>query len=736
MRFIKMSASAIALVMPTAGLAQTAAPAVLDEIIVTAQRREQTITEVPLAISAFTGDALTEKGVTNSADLAMAVPNLQVNSPYGSTQPNFALRGISVANEYNSNQASPIGVYINDVYLANRTSHGMGLFDLERVEVLRGPQGTLFGRNTTGGAINFITRGPRLNGNEGYAEFGYGNFNTLTAQGAAEATLAEDHVGVRAAVNYKKGDGQIKNVYPGGRDPNSTDTLQGRFSLRVVPGDGDVDINLKAYAGRDRGTQAAVHGLLPYRQGLGFFEVKEDSIGDNRTDAWGTSANIAWNVSDSLSITSITSYDGGKQNLQQASDGSPLVVLNINWQSDYKQFNQELRANYGGDGYTLVAGGIYGRDTVETDNLFNIGSMLAPGVDGGFFQHYKQVRKSKALFGQVDYDLSDPLTLTVGARYTWDTSRYEDGTAYLFAGKFRGTPSPLATTVPCAGAAGTCAYNPNARFNLNGDGSALTGRVALSYKVEDGTLLYASYNRGYRSGAFNGGSYTSSKGINYVDPEKVNAYEIGAKGRYLDNRLSLSGALFYYDYRNQQVQDLQPGPTNILVNAPKSRVLGAEAEFNLRVSGTFSVNGSMGLLDTKYKELTLQGADLSGNELPFAPKLTAQLGFDWQVAELGEGAVTLSPTASYFSRQWFSPFNDVNPLATQANQELQQGGYMMVNANLAWERDGLRLSVFANNLFNTKAYGYGLDLRGAGFPYPFLVPKSPRTFGASLRYSF
>ncbi len=126
----------------------------------TAQRRAQSILTVPIAISAIGGDALVTKGITNSANLAVAVPNLQVSSPYGQTQPNFSLRGISVANEYNSNQASPIGVYIDDVYLASRTAHGMGLFDLDRVEVLRGPQGTLFGRNTTGGAINFITKGP------------------------------------------------------------------------------------------------------------------------------------------------------------------------------------------------------------------------------------------------------------------------------------------------------------------------------------------------------------------------------------------------------------------------------------------------------------------------------------------------------------------------------------------------------------------------------------------------
>ena len=141
-----------------------------DEIVVTAQRREQSLLDVPLAVSALGGDDLAQKGISNSAQLGAAVPNLQINSPFGNTQPNFSLRGIGVANEYNSNQASPVGVYIDDVYLAPRTSHGMGLFDLDRIEVLRGPQGTLFGRNTTGGTVNIITGKPSLIGANGYVE--------------------------------------------------------------------------------------------------------------------------------------------------------------------------------------------------------------------------------------------------------------------------------------------------------------------------------------------------------------------------------------------------------------------------------------------------------------------------------------------------------------------------------------------------------------------------------------
>ena len=706
------------------------------DIIVTAQRREQSLLKVPLAISAVSGAGLTTKGITNSAQLATAVPNLQVNSAYGNIQPNFSLRGVSVANEYNSNQASPIGVYMDDVYLASRTAHGMGLYDLDRVEVLRGPQGTLFGRNTTGGAINFITKQPTLSGNNGYLQGGYGNFDTWTAQGALETTMVEDQLGLRIAGNYARGDGTFDNIYPGGRRPNSRNTLQGRASLRIRPDGGPLDIKLQMFAGRDRGTQAPVFGLGQARQSLGFYQVDENRIGFNKTSAYGATANISYALSDTFKLTSITSYGGGKQNLGQAADGSPLDILDINWRSNFRQFSEEARLNYESAAFKLVTGAFYGWDRTVTDNTFDIGSALGPGVNGGFYQHYKQVRRSYAVFAQGDYTITDKLVATVGLRYTWDRNRYEDGHADLFAGNVGGPETPLATTVPCNGVAGTCPYDPNARFDIRGRNNALTGRAALSYTFDDGTLVYASYNRGYRSGAFNGGGYTSSVGITYIKPETVNAYEAGVKGRFLDRRLTLSAAGFYYDYKNQQVQDTRPGPVSFLVNAPKSQIYGAEAEASLRVLPTFAINASAGYLHTEYKTLTLQGTDLSGNRLPFAPEFTAQGGFDWTVFKAGGGDVVLSPTVSYFSQQFFSPFNDSNAAGTgQLNSELQQKGYTKINASLAWVHHNLTLRAWVNNMTNKRTLGYGLDLRGAGFPYNFLVPQDPRMFGGTVRVS-
>jgi len=709
----------------------------LDEIIVTAQRRAQSIMDVPIAITAIAGDTLAKQGINNSADLASAVPNLQVSSPYGSTQPNFSLRGVSVANEYNSNQASPIGVYIDDVYIAARTSQGMGLFDLDRVEVLRGPQGTLFGRNTTGGAINFITKSPSLSGANGYAEAGYGNFNTFTAQGAIEETLVDGQLGLRFAANYVKGNGQIENIYPGGEDPNSQDSRQVRLSVRFKPGDGPLDVKIRAYAGRDNPTQAAVHGIVPYRQGLDFFQVNENRIGENQTSASGVAAAVSLALTPALTLTSISSFDIGRQELQQAADGSPLNVLDIDWQSHFRQYSEEARVNYSVTGLNLVGGVYYGWDQTNTDNTFNIGSALGPGVDGGFFQNYRQVRHSSAVFIQGDFNITSKLVFTLGARYTEDRARYDDGYANLFIGGLNDPHVPIASTVPCPGAPGTCAYDPNARFVVNGKNDAPTGRAALSYTFDNNLLTYVSYNRGYRAGAFNGGGYTSSSGITYIKPETVNAYETGVKGRLFDKTLTLAAAGFYYDYNNQQLQDTRPGPVSFLVNAPKSKIYGVETEATWHVVPDFTLRGSFGYLHATYSELFLQNTNLAGNKLPFAPTWTGQAGFDWIFAHVGDGAVALSPQISHVSKQYFSPFNDVNAVGSaQENSELAQAAFTKVDASLTWTREHWLVRAWSNNLFDKAVYGYGLDLRGAGFPYNFLVPSTPRTFGVSARYSF
>ena len=368
----------------------------IGDIIVTAQKRAQNLQDIPAAVSAISGDELLNRGIGQTSDLMGALPNLQVTSAYSSTQPNFSLRGVSVANEFSASTASPVGVYVDEVYQSFRASHGQQLYDLERVEVLRGPQGTLYGRNTTGGAINFITRKPRLSGTEGYATLGYGNYDTASGQGAAEFTLIPDTLGIRIAGTRSKGDGYTFNPTLN-QDFATTDSLSGRVSLRWKPSD-RLDINLKLF-----GAKADPRQDIPY--GIGYLQGRTDAAGYSRfaprpelggrilrrneiqADTAGTyfvrttgaSLSIQYELADGLTVNSITGYDHLKYKLSPFDcDGSPNNVCAIRYLSIGNNFNQDFRINYEGDRLKLIGGLYYGRDKIRTRNEEDFFGFLRP----------------------------------------------------------------------------------------------------------------------------------------------------------------------------------------------------------------------------------------------------------------------------------------------------------------------------------------------------------------------
>ncbi len=250
---------------------QSAASVGLEEIVVTATKRSENLQVVPVAVSAISSAQLQNQGVFNTTDLNHSMPNLQVSSPYGEQQPNFSLRGVGVGTEFNANAASPVGVYVDEVYQAFRSSHGQQLYDLEQVEVVRGPQGTLFGRNTTGGAINFITRKPELKGSNGYATVGYGRFSRVNIEGALEFTPIEDKLGIRIAGTFVDSKPYLKNIFAAGQvgsvgsnpnvtypstgiNPGGTKSYGFRGTILFQPSDG-LELSLKGYAAKSKGGQ-------------------------------------------------------------------------------------------------------------------------------------------------------------------------------------------------------------------------------------------------------------------------------------------------------------------------------------------------------------------------------------------------------------------------------------------------------------------------------------------------
>lgn len=377
-------------------------------IVVTATKRSEDLQKVPIAISAITGDELAARGITDTSDLMGSLPNLQVTSAYSETQPNFSLRGVGVANEFSAATASPVGVYVDEVYQSFRASHGQQLYDLERVEVLRGPQGTLFGRNTTGGAINFITRKPSLNGASGYMTAGYGNFNRVFAEGAVDATIVDDVFGVRIAGTYVDADGYTFNPTLN-RNFAETNSLAGRITFLVEPSS-DFSMTLKLHGARANPLQDLPYGIgyLQGRTDAGGYsrfaprpelggrtlrrnEIQADTAGRYFTDSYGATLTVEGKISDDLTLTSIMAYDEATFRLSPFDcDGSPNNVCAIRYMSESQNLNFDTRLSFDDGGpFKMILGAYYGEDSIDTVNEPDFFGFLRPllqgaGVPGNF----------------------------------------------------------------------------------------------------------------------------------------------------------------------------------------------------------------------------------------------------------------------------------------------------------------------------------------------------------------
>lgn len=771
---------ALATTLASPAMAQATAKPVADaefevgEIVVTANKRSENIQNVPIAISAIGGEDLAARGVLETADLAAQVPNLQISSPFGSNQPNFILRGISIGNEFNANQASPNGVYLDEDYLSARFAQGMNLFDLERVEVVKGPQGTLYGRNTVGGAINIISRKAEFGETNGFVTVGYGNFNRTTATAGVGATLVPDVLAFRIAGTIEKGDGQLPNPLPGKPAGRSLDSYALRGSILFKPSD-NLEFMLRAYMGESNPTSEAAYaiGALPggvnpvtgyvRPAGADYWSTNADYVGKNKNSGRGVELTAKFSAG-SLNITSITALDDGKLRVDQDPDGSPIDEFTINWYADYKQFNQDLRISTDASKpVRAIFGAYYGFDQNKTFNTYRFFNFLqaftpplpyfdppnifvappypgliggVPGVFSGFGVHHNftQDRRSEAIYGEVNWDVRDKLTITAGLRYTWDSIKLFDvsSTAFDYGGVERVTLIPAfnAPGAKCPGAAGCPA-------KLESSSSELTGRIILDYKPSDDVLVYTSYSRGYRSGAINGTAYASPAQLTFVAPETVNAYEVGLKSKLFDRRVRLNGAVFYYDYRNQQLQEII-GIVPFLRNVPRARATGIDLDLAARVTENLTLNAGFGWLDSKYRQLTLSGVNLAGNKFSNAPDMTFNFDADLKLFDDGKGALHLRPSAVYAGDAWLSPFNDKPSSATGAvgtNAGLFQPGYWLVNGRIGWEGERFSIGAYAKNLLDEHYIVYGNDLRAA-VGVDFLVRGQRRTYGVDASFRF
>ncbi|MBX9883609.1 MAG: TonB-dependent receptor [Novosphingobium sp.] len=733
MRTVFLSSAALAalLVAQPAHAQQAAQPAGTaaaeesGEIVVTAAKRSENLQSVPISVSAIAGDALAKSRITSVDSLVNKVVNLQLTSTVGDNTPIFALRGVSMS-DFSLNQSSPVATYYDEVYKGNFAFLGVALYDIERVEVLRGPQGTLYGKNTTGGAVNLISRDAKLGETNGYFNAGYGNYNRFDLNGAVNVPLGAK-AALRVAGTYAKADGWFKNVNPGFPDLASTDEWALRGTLKLEPTD-KLKITLRASHSFQNPQNYGIYAQpeAVNRPGLGRFQIASNVADKRRAVTTSVALTVNYDISDTLAVTSITSYDKGTLFFKEDTDGITAQNLEVPYFDRANQFAQDLRltSNTGGP-FDFIVGAYYNREkvfnrtTLEVLNGTDVngdGVVTAADCAAGLpvackvRNQFDQIKQSVALYSDLKYKLTDALTLRGGLRYTHD-----DGEQTGLSSNALGVDeSFVANLIPLT----------SRRFKQDN----LSGKVGIDYKLASGDLLYASLSRGYRAPSFNAQAFFDPSEVGVARAEQVTSFEAGAKTQFWDRRITLNMAAFYYKYQNQQFINVNPATAaQQLLNIPRSRLYGGEAELTVRPSDIFTLHAGLGLLSTRIQSGIVSGVNVAGNRLSNAPTLTFNASFDWTVVHGGFGAISFHPEVAYQSSQFFENINI---------PRLRQTSYALVGGHLDWNSNDGRysLSAWARNLGNKFYFTSRIDLTGFGLDYNHI--GNPRMYGVTAGVKF
>jgi len=746
----------VALGLPVPALAQADTPGASSadsgEIVVTARRREEKLQDVPIAVTAVDGAALESRGLDSVTQIGQIAPNIQFTPGQGGNSGGIApfIRGVG-ENDFIITADPAVGTYIDGVYVARTFGATTELLGIDRIEVLRGPQGTLFGKNTIGGAINVVSRTPGQQTSI-EADLRYGSFNTVRARVYAETPLSDDWaVGIAALGEFGEGYQKV----PSGDNLGNRNVVAGKITLAGVVGPVDTLLQVD---GLRRRQNSAAHSMIAFTPS--FFSTLQstflapcctvpndidrtettDFFNHDDTDAVNATLTLSADLG-GASVKSITAYRYVSALFGRDGDASAA----INYAGDLhdesaRQISQELQLSLdlGGRGTLLIGGYAYREKTRDNthltvaDGLFP--ALVAAGLDpfptgpdqngnptflpAQFLDFNidfdnRQRTDNLAIFANGNYELVDGLTLELGARYTWEKKKFDQTAIRQYSGQplLFGTPS----------------------YTLEKSWDNFSPRASVSYKLKPNLMVYASYSRGFRSGGFDGRP-TSLEEVGSYDPETLDAYEVGIKAG-LGRVGTINLALFRNDYTDQQIltSTLSPNTGLIVVrteNAGQSRIQGIELEGNLRVSPTFSVLGSFGYLDARYLTYfsTINGVvtDVSGRTPKQAPDVTANgsLVFSPPISDRVDSTFRLD--AAYKSAVYIDAEN--SPL-------LHQNDYVLLNASAEFRLpdSGWSMRLGVDNLTDKRAIVAGYDARSSfGFVEAYYTP--PRRYSVTLTY--
>ncbi|MEM1103420.1 MAG: TonB-dependent receptor [Pseudomonadota bacterium] len=724
--------AAILAALPGAAQAQVFA----EEIVVTATKREQSAQDIGISVTALSGEQITALGYTNAQQVTALAPGVSTIQPNGESNYAVAIRG-AANSDFTTNVESPVALYVDEVYISQSSGSGFQLFDTERVEVLRGPQGTLFGRNATGGLIHYISVKPQ-DELGGYGSVSFGRFNRVRTQGAINVPLS-DAMAARVSFATHQGDGYVTNRFRPDRDLNNANDVAGRVQLSFAPND-QFDLLFSASYGRQdirTGFFEYVSAPLPTGEGqptspnpaLGgyvdldgdVFAGEYDFPGRNFLETWNATVTGNYDFG-AATLTSITDYRSVQRDYIEDSDASPVNYFNFYLTTDAEQFSQELRLAGDNERVNWVAGAYFIDIQVNDsngaiaqgfiDDFLGLVDPASVGAFNGIDNPYAQSTTSISGFGQVDIELTDVLSLTLGGRYTRESKDFlynNDGVLFDAAATSGLDPR-------------TQLIVPNLIPEVRGDqtNDLWSARVVLNYQLTDDLLFYGGWNRGVRGGGFNAPLLPGLTDIQLFeyDPETLNAYEVGMKADLAGGAARLNVSGYYYDYNDYQAFSIL-GLDTFTQNASAENY-GFEAELQASPVDGLDFLFGVGYINANVDDVPGINADAIGSDgSVIAPafregsispvqtptwNLNGLVRYEIPVPALG-GAIALQSDFQYRSEHVFN-------LSGAASSV--EDGYAVVNAAIAWVPDeqpwDVRFAV--DNLFDEEYLVQTFDLSG------------------------
>ncbi|WEK42089.1 MAG: TonB-dependent receptor [Candidatus Sphingomonas colombiensis] len=765
-----VSLLALGLGAPQSAAAQTAASPsadqgtqASDDIVVTAQRREQNLQDVPIAVTAVDSRYLESRDISSLDQIGAIAPNLKIErTPGNKTVSQIAIRGSVTINPAITFEPA-VGLYLNGVYIAKAQGSLFDVADLERVEVLRGPQGTLYGRNTLAGAVSLVTKKPtgEFGGN---VEATYGNYNARVLRGNMDLPRVGPF-SVKLSGQVKKRDGMVETVpnpYPQAvlARPNSVDSVDNINSWGVaadVRGELTDRLTVDYFFDHSKTDQRPQNSQLVrvnrngdprdifdpsspgYAFGGAFFPLNLyvrpdrqstaslDSPLFERSTVTGHALTAEYKLGE-VSLKSITAWRAMTFDDSLDLDGSPLPVANTERHSRYHSFSQELQLIGETGPLSYVLGGYYFRDSGGTINpqTFFGGAQV-------YDSRYASQTRAYAAFGQVDWKILPNFTLTGGLRYSQESKNI----TRLF--RILASPDVPAVALPLTVLNVQKGDVPDAKFH------AWTPTAIATYQPSKDVTLYAKYARGFKSGGFNGETSSLAELLQPYKAETVDSYELGLKSRALDHTLTFNAALFWNEAKNMQLSVFtgRNAAESFILNAGAARLRGVELEMIARPAPSLQVTTSFSYLDAKYKKFIDGGVDVSDNRaLPHAPKYNVSVGTDWSPYNGSAGKLDLIADLSFVSSYFTYPYPLRAALPSdQTAYGSESPGRTIVNLRAALTRIPLagvqgEISVWGRNVFNDVSPSNFIDF-GPGFGgLTVAYFNEPATYGMTLGVRF